>query len=81
MSYDISLCDPVTHEPLKADSTHFIAGGMRAMGGTKACGSTSPIITVTSIIDQKYLVRAVSVPSMAKQAQRASRCLKRLFLH
>lgn len=35
MSYDISLCDPVTHEPLKADSTHFIAGGMLAMGGTK----------------------------------------------
>lgn len=35
MSYDISLCDPVTHRPLKADSTHFIAGGMRAMGGTK----------------------------------------------
>lgn len=28
MSYDISLCDPVTHEPLKADSTHFIAGGI-----------------------------------------------------
>ena len=35
MSYDISLCDPVTHKPLKADSTHFIAGNMRAMGGTK----------------------------------------------
>ena len=35
MSYDISLCDPVTHKPLKAYSTHFIAGGMRAMGGTK----------------------------------------------
>lgn len=35
MSYDIYLCDPVTHEPLKADSTHFIAGSMRAMGGTK----------------------------------------------
>lgn len=35
MSYDISLCDPVTNKPLKADSTHFIAGGMRAMGGTK----------------------------------------------
>lgn len=35
MSYDISLCDPVTHETLKADSAHFIAGGMRAMGGTK----------------------------------------------
>lgn len=28
MSYDISLCNPVTHETLKADSTHFIAGGM-----------------------------------------------------
>lgn len=35
MSYDISLCDPVTHETLKADSTHFIAGGTRAIGGTK----------------------------------------------
>lgn len=35
MSYDIYLCDHVTHKPLKADSTHFIAGGMRAMGGTK----------------------------------------------
>lgn len=75
MSYDISLCDPVTHEPLKADSTHFIAGGMRAMG------ATSPIITVTSIIDRKCLVKAASDPSTEKQAQRASRCLKRLFLH
>jgi hypothetical protein len=35
MSYDISLCDPVTHETLEADSTHFIAGGTRAIGGTK----------------------------------------------
>ncbi len=34
MSYDISLCDPVTHETLKADSAHFISGGMRAIGGT-----------------------------------------------
>lgn len=33
MSYDISLCDPVTHETLKADSTHFIAGGMRSIYG------------------------------------------------
>ena len=81
MSYDISLCDPVTHEPLKADSTHFIAGGMRAMGGTKACGSTSPIITVTSIINRKCLGMAASVPSMAKQAQKAFRCLKRPSPH
>lgn len=35
MSYDISLCDPVTHETLKADSAHFISGGMRAIGGTR----------------------------------------------
>lgn len=35
ISYDIYLCDHVTHKPLKADSAHFIAGGMRAMGGTK----------------------------------------------
>lgn len=34
MSYDISLCDPVTHETLESDSAHFIAGGTRAIGGT-----------------------------------------------
>lgn len=34
MNYDISLCDPVTHETLEADSAHFIAGGTRAIGGT-----------------------------------------------
>ena len=35
MGYDISLCDPVTHETLKADSVHFIAGGVRIVGGTE----------------------------------------------
>ena len=35
MSYDISLCDPVTHETLKADSVHFIAGGARIVGETE----------------------------------------------
>lgn len=35
MSYDISLCDPVTHKTLTAESNHFISGGMRALGGTK----------------------------------------------
>ena len=82
MSYDISLCDPVTHKPLKADSTHFIAGGMRAMGGTKELWlNITPIITVTSIIAQKYSARVESAPFTAKQAQRASQCLKKLFLH
>lgn len=35
MSYDISLCDPVTHETLEVDNTHFFAGGTRSIGGTK----------------------------------------------
>lgn len=82
MSYDIYLCDHVTHKPLKADSTHFIAGGMRAMGGTKELW-----LNVTYnyghfyIIDRKCSARAASAPFTAKQAQRASQCLKRLFLH
>lgn len=35
MSYDISLCGPVTHETLEVDDTHFVAGGTRSIGGTK----------------------------------------------
>lgn len=35
MSYDISLCDPVTKEPLKTDSPHMMTGGTYAVGGTK----------------------------------------------
>lgn len=35
MSYDISLCDPVTHETLEVDDTHFVAGGTRSIGGKK----------------------------------------------
>jgi hypothetical protein len=35
MSYDISLCDPVTHETLEVDDTHFVAGGTHSIGGTK----------------------------------------------
>lgn len=34
MSYDIRLCDPVTHEPLEVDSPHLMAGGTYAIGGT-----------------------------------------------
>nr|DAZ42712.1 MAG TPA: hypothetical protein [Caudoviricetes sp.] len=34
MSYDISLCDPVTHETLEVDDMHFVAGGTRSIGGT-----------------------------------------------
>jgi len=35
MSYDISLCDPVTHETIEVDDMHFVAGGTRSIGGTK----------------------------------------------
>ena len=34
MSYDISLCDPVTHEVLETEEPHKITGGTFAMGGT-----------------------------------------------
>ena len=34
MSYDISLCDPVTHEELHTEETHHMTGGMYALGGT-----------------------------------------------
>lgn len=34
MSYDMRLCDPVTHETLEVDSPHLMAGGTYALGGT-----------------------------------------------
>lgn len=34
MSYDIRLCDPVTHEELQTDVSHDMRGGTYAMGGT-----------------------------------------------
>lgn len=34
MSYDIRLCDPVTHETLEVDPPHLMAGGTYALGGT-----------------------------------------------
>ena len=34
MSYDISLCDPVTKETLHTGEAHFMAGGTRSVGGT-----------------------------------------------
>lgn len=34
MSYDISLCDPVTKETLFMDSLHQMNGGTYAIGGT-----------------------------------------------
>lgn len=34
MSYDITLCDPVTKEPLNTDTPHMMAGGTYAIGGT-----------------------------------------------
>lgn len=34
MSYDISLCDPVTHETLQTAEPHMTRGGMYVQGGT-----------------------------------------------
>ena len=34
MSYDISLCDPVTKEPLWCEKPHMMRGGNYAVGGT-----------------------------------------------
>lgn len=35
MSYDISLCDPVTKETLHFDTPHQMKGGTYAVGGTE----------------------------------------------
>lgn len=35
MSYDIYLKDPVTKEVIEVDTSHFMAGGTYALGGTK----------------------------------------------
>lgn len=37
MSYDINLCDPVTHDVLELDDPHDMRGGTYAMGGTREC--------------------------------------------
>lgn len=35
MSYDINLCDPVTHDVLLLDDPHDMRGGTYVMGGTR----------------------------------------------
>ena len=35
MSYDISLCDPVTHEEIEISDVHFMQGGTYQMGGSR----------------------------------------------
>lgn len=35
MSYDIALCDPVSHKILELDARHQIRGGNYVAGGTK----------------------------------------------
>lgn len=81
MSYDIYLCDPVTHKPLKADDTHFVAGGTRSIGGTKELWLNITYNYGKHFRRDNVLGARASAPSMAKRAQRASRCLKKLFLH
>ena len=37
MSYDINLCDPVTHDVLELDGSHDMRGGNYCVGGTTEC--------------------------------------------
>lgn len=37
MSYDITLCDSVTMEPLQTNAPHQMAGGTFAINGTREC--------------------------------------------
>lgn len=79
MSYDISLCDPVTHETLKADSVHFIAGGVRIVGGTEKlmCYVTwnyRKFYRRNDVLGKKEFVL-----STARRELKASRCWKRLL--
>lgn len=80
MSYDISLCDPVTHETLEVDDTHFVAGGTRSIGGTKELW-----LNITYNYGKHFrrddVFGSKGIRSIyGKQAQRASQCLKKLFL-
>lgn len=34
MSYDIYLCDPITHEAIEVETPHLMHGGTYALGGT-----------------------------------------------
>lgn len=34
MSYDIYLCDPITHEAIEVETPHLMHGGTYAIGGT-----------------------------------------------
>lgn len=81
MSYDISLCDPVTHETLEVDDTHFVAGGTRSIGGTKELWLNITYNYGMYFRRDDVLVERASALSTARQAQKASRCLKKLFLH
>lgn len=37
MSYDINLCDPVTHDVLELDEPHDMRGGNYCVGGNTEC--------------------------------------------
>ena len=50
MSYDISLADPVTHEPIELDATHHMRGGTYALNGTTEAW-INITYTISDIID------------------------------
>lgn len=73
MSYDISLCDPVTHETLEVDDTYFVAGGTRSIGETKELCLNITYNYGKHFRRDDVLGARASAPFTAKQAQKASR--------
>lgn len=66
MSYDISLCDPVTGEVLELETPHHMRGGTYAMGGT-----TKAHLNVTynysKHYSQRFTARKVTSQLVAKR--------------
>lgn len=58
MSYDISLCDPITMESLHAEFEHEISGGTYAVGGT-----TELWLNVTYNYSRWYYLPGVFAPT------------------
>ena len=63
MSYDINLCDPVTHDIIEFDSPHQMKGGTYCVGGTTEAHLNITITTGRFIV--KSLGKRVSELSMA----------------
>lgn len=66
MSYDISLCDPVTGDVLELETAHHMRGGTYAVGGTT---DASLNVTYNYAVHYRRLFqgRTVTDPDVAKR--------------